>query len=319
MLALLYAVAETVDVVVDDSGYSEQDDTERTDGQGGARRTVAAETVDGMLGGLDVHGLDDEQVVVERDDRVHQGDEYEQVEPGVEGGHEDEELREESGKRGNTGQGEEAERHEEGQLRVGAVQAVVVVDVDFPAVLLDDVDDGKGTEVGDHVDQQVEDERGHALCRSAHDGQYEVAGLADGGEGHEALEVLLPDGEEVGDGDGGDDDPEETDAPHAEERFRAEDLHEDGHEHKGCRALGNHAEVTGHDGGCALVGVGGPQVEGDKRDFEAHARDEQHEGEDAQGGLPSCRQCRRSRACLPHRRRAICRRATGRRRRGPAG
>ena len=229
----LKSVAESVDVVVDHAGNAEQDYASRTDGEGGTRSAVALEVGDGLLVGVDVHGLDNEQVVVQRDHGVDQCQEHEQVESSVEGCHEDEELREEACKRGNTSEGEEAEGHEEGQLGIGLVEPVVVVHTDFSAVLLNNMEHGESAEVGCHVDEEIEDEGGHALRSAAHDAEHEVACLRDGGEGHEALEIFLANGKEVGNRDGSKDDPEEAHAPHALEGFGAEELHEDGHEHEG--------------------------------------------------------------------------------------
>ncbi len=70
-----------------------------------AKRSEAcgAEGRHGTLLGRDIHGLDNEEIVVERDDGVDQGDEHEDVDRYRtlrEGRGEDEELAEESGERG---------------------------------------------------------------------------------------------------------------------------------------------------------------------------------------------------------------------------
>ena len=98
----LKSVSKAVNVVVDAADKAEQDDTCRTDGEGSTRATVALESGDGIVVGLDVHGLDNHQVVVERDDRVDQGNEDQEMETGLEGCHEDEELGEETCKRRDT-------------------------------------------------------------------------------------------------------------------------------------------------------------------------------------------------------------------------
>lgn len=275
-------VAKEVYVIVETAGDAKQHHTEHADAKGGTRAAVAAEGGDGGLVGLNVHGLDDEQVVVERNDGVDQGYEHEEMIAGIERCHEHEELGEETCERGDTGQGEEAERHEERELRVGAVKAVVVVHAYLAAVLLYHVKHGEGAEVGGHVDEEVEHKGGHALRRATHNSQYEVAGLRDGGEGHETLEVFLADGEEVGHGDGGDDNPEEAFAPEAEEGIGTEHFHQDGHEHEGGGALGDDAQITGNDGRSSLIGVGRPEMEGHEGNLEAETGDEEHEAEHAQ-------------------------------------
>ena len=62
--------------------------------------------------------LHDQQVVVERDNRIGQGDEHQERIASVECCHEHEELREETSEGRNTSQREEAERHEERELGV---------------------------------------------------------------------------------------------------------------------------------------------------------------------------------------------------------
>ena len=277
----LEAVTERVDVVVEHAAQTAHDDAGDAEEQGEAGVDVATEGGYGVVGRCDVHGLNDEQVVVERDDGVGQGDEHQQGVACVEGGHEHEELAEEACKWGYACQGEEAERHEEGQLGVGAVEAVVVGDVDLAAAFLHRGHDGEGTEVGNHVDQEVEHEGRHALRRAVHNSEHKIACLRNGREGHEALDVVLTDGEEVGHGDGGHDEPVEGGVPGIHEVALGKCLHEDGHEHKGGSTLGDDAEVGGDGGGGSLVGVGCPEVEGHEGNLEAHARDEEQQAEDA--------------------------------------
>ena len=200
----------------------------------------------------------------------------------LESSHEDEELGEEAGERRDTCQGEQAKRHEERELGVGLVESVVVVDANLAGVLLNRGHHNEGAEVGGHVDEEVEHEGGHALRRAVHHAENEVTSLRNGGESHKALEVLLANGEEVGDGDRGDDDPEEPHVPRLNEGAGAEGFHQHGHQHEGGRAFGDDAEITRHHGRRAFIGVGCPEVEGNERYLEAHARDEEHEAEDAQ-------------------------------------
>ena len=64
----LKSVSKTVDVVVDAADEAEQDDAGGADGQSCASATVALEGGNGIVVGLDVHGLDNHQIIVERDD-----------------------------------------------------------------------------------------------------------------------------------------------------------------------------------------------------------------------------------------------------------
>ena len=171
------SVGKAVDEVVGNTADAEEHHACHAEEEGGAAVAVNPESGERILVGDDVHGLDDKQVVVERDDGVDQCNEHQPVPSGVEGCHEDEELREEACKRGDTCEREEAERHEERQLWVALVEAVVAVDGDAAGVLLYHGDDGKGSEVGHHIDEEVEYQRCHTLCRSVHQTEYEVSGL----------------------------------------------------------------------------------------------------------------------------------------------
>ena len=244
-----------------------------------------------MVALADVHCLDNLQIVVERDDGVDQGDEDHGVGPSAHRGgdivpldtsHKDEELREHARKRGNAAQREEGERHEEAQLRIGGVETVVVADLRLATiVLLYHGDDGEDRHVGHHVDEDVVGEGGGThLPARAHGSQHDVASLGDGAEGHEPLELILSDGEEVGDGDG--------EHHHDHHQYlpvhdhRAKDMVEDGEEREGCRTLGNDAQIARDGGWRTLVGVGGPEVEGHERNLEAQSAEEEDQSHEQQ-------------------------------------
>ena len=202
----------------------------------------------------------------------------------MEGGGEDEELREEAGKRRDTCQGEQGQGHEEGQFRVGAVEAVVLVELELVRTDGYDGDDGEHAEVRKEVDEYIVDQGGHTLGGAADGTQQDVARLRDAGEGHEAFQVFLTHREEVGQGDGGDDDPVEGFLPLADQG--GEDFKEEGRQHEGGRAFGHDAEVGSHRTRSALVHVGCPQVEGHQGNLKAHAGEEEYEAHDLQGFGP---------------------------------
>lgn len=276
-------IGEGVNPVVGYAADAEKEYAGDADGESPAGGAVYTESGEWLVVGRDIHGLDDKQIVVEGDDGIDKGYQYEPVAHathGLEGCHEDEELREEACEGRDACQGEEAERHKEGEARVGLIEPGVVVDANLACVLFNRGEHGEGAEVGGKINEEVENQGGHALCGAVHDAEHEVAGLRNGGEGHESLEVLLADGEEVGHGNGGNDNPEAGPVPFCDEL--AEDLLQHGEEHEGCGALGNHAEITGNDGGSALIGVGRPEVEGHEGNLKAHAGDEEREAEDGE-------------------------------------
>ena len=110
--------AEAVNIVIEHTTETEDDHTCEADGQGNASVGITLESGNRILIGVDVHGLHDQQVVVERDNRIGQGDEHQERIASVECCHEHEELREETSEGRNTSQREEAERHEERELGV---------------------------------------------------------------------------------------------------------------------------------------------------------------------------------------------------------
>ena len=280
-MLFLQTERELVDTVIYHAGNAQHDDAGRAQQEADARVVIALEGNDGLVALVDVHGLHHAQVVVQGQHRVDQSDEHQQVEAAFEGCREDEELREEACEGRDACQGEQGQRHQEGQARVGGVQAIIVCQRYLARALHDDVDDREDAQVGEEVNQHVVNQRGHTHRRAGDDAQHDVACLRDAGEGHQSHQVLLAQGEEVGQGDGENDDPVEDSLPFR--HHRGEHLDEDQHQHEGCRAFGNDAQVGRHRAGRTLVDVGRPQVEGNQRNLEAHTGEEEHQCHDLQG------------------------------------
>ena len=149
--------------------------------------------------------------------------------------------------------------------------------------MLYDIHHGKGAHVGCHIDEEIENHGCHALRCAAHEGEHEVTGLRDGRECHETLEVFLTNSEEVGNGDRSNDDPEKGSVPGFKETtVSGEYFREHCEKHKGCTSLRNHAQIARNDGGCTFVSVGCPEVEGNKRNLEAHTGDEEEHAEEGE-------------------------------------
>lgn len=62
---LVETVGEAIDVVVGNADKTEEDYASHTDEERGASVAIALEGGEGLVIGLDIHGLYDEQVVVE--------------------------------------------------------------------------------------------------------------------------------------------------------------------------------------------------------------------------------------------------------------
>lgn len=225
----------------------------------------------------DVHGLDHQQVVEKGDDGVHQRQEHDQPPPLGKGRREDEELREETGKRGDAAQREQGQRQHQRQAGVRAVKPAVGVAAGPAArVLLDGADNGKDGHVGRHIHGHIKHQRGHALRRAREHAQKDITGLRDAAEGHETLHVALQDGHQVGHGDADDGKQghgERPVFPHQREHL----AQDDGQGH-GSGSLGNDTEVGRHAGRRPLVDIGRPQVEGHEAHLEAHPGQEEHQG-----------------------------------------
>ena len=147
-------------------------------------------------------------------------------------------------------------------------------------MLFDGRNDAENGEVGRHVYQHVEHERSHPDGAAADHGQHDIAGLRDGREGHETLQVGLPDGEKVGDRDRKHRHGIEQCLPLAD--HRAEDLHQHGHQHERRRGLRHDREVGSHGRRRTLVGIGRPEMERHERNLEPQPGEEEDHRHDLQ-------------------------------------
>lgn len=98
-----HGIQRAVDVDVDATYQSDEDDAQHTQDEAGTLAPVALDGGNDAVVLTQEHGLDHQQVVVERDDGVDQRDEHEHVDGHralMAGADEDEELAEEACKRG---------------------------------------------------------------------------------------------------------------------------------------------------------------------------------------------------------------------------
>ena len=140
------------------------------------------------------------------------------------------------------------------------VQTVIVVHLQLSAALLYNRDHSKYAHVGCQIHQYVVHQCGHAVGTAANNSQHDVTCLRDGREGHEAFQVLLTNGKEVGNGDGGNDHPVKYFLPLCYNGSKYFD--ENSHQHECSRSFGNNAEVAGYGCRCSFVYICCPQVEG---------------------------------------------------------
>ena len=147
-----------------------------------------------------------------------------------------EELREEAGERRDTSQREQCQRHNEGQVRVCAVESVVSVAVGTSGLLFNDADDAEYCQVCNHIDCQVINQRGDTLSAVGQCAKHQITGLRDTTVSHESFHVFLQYGKEVSYGDCDYDDNAQHQAPVF--YHLCENLHHDGCQRKGCSTFG---------------------------------------------------------------------------------
>ena len=213
---------------------TQQQDACHTNHQAQTHGTSVLESRNRLFVRCDEHGLDNQQVVIQRDDRINQSNEHNQVITAIEGCCKYEELAEEAGKRWNTCQREQGQGHDHGEFRIGLVEAVVIVTSQLAmGVVLYGCDYTEYAEVGHDINHHVVNQRSHALRSACQYGQHDVAGLRDTTECHEALQLALAHGKQVTDGDGRYNDDAEHQAPMF--GHRTEYLYQDYHGSKsGC-------------------------------------------------------------------------------------
>lgn len=108
---------------------------------------------------VDEHGLNNEQIVVERHNGVDQRYEHKYVKghrTGSNTGRENEKLAEETRKRRNTGKREHGKHHRERQLGVSRIQVVVRVHIDTSGLVLYRRDNTESGKIGEYVYKYIE-------------------------------------------------------------------------------------------------------------------------------------------------------------------
>lgn len=193
-------VAEGIDCSVNAACDAEKQYTGSAKQQRYSRVVVAAECFNRIIVGIDVHCFYNNQIVVKRDYRIDQSNEYQHMEAGMERSHEDKELGEEACERRYSRKREQAQGHEERELGVCLIETVVFAYTYLAAVLFHRIDNRKCTEVGCKVYKKVEHQGCHALGSAGNYAEHEVACLRNCGERHESFDVVLAKCKEVGNG-----------------------------------------------------------------------------------------------------------------------
>ena len=166
------------------------------------------------LGGLvEIHDLDDAQIVEGAHRAQQHADDGEAVEPGLDRRGEHIELGEEAGERRNAGEREHHRRQEERHRRVGARKPRQIGDgLDIFAVAAHRQDAGECSQRHHQIDRHIERDALRALDRAGREADQREAHMADRGIGHQPLDVGLPDRREGAERHRGDRD-EDDDLP----------------------------------------------------------------------------------------------------------
>ena len=105
---------------------TQQQDASQAGQQADAHGTTVLKGRNRLFVWSDEHSLDNQQVVIQGDNRINQSNEHNQVVTAIKGCCKYEELAEEAGKRWNTCQREQGQGHHHREFRVGFIQTVVV-------------------------------------------------------------------------------------------------------------------------------------------------------------------------------------------------
>ena len=233
------------------------------------------EAADGLV---EIHDLDDADIVVGADDGGEHADDGERIEAGIDGGEEDVPLAEEAGEPGNAGQREHQDRQDRRHHRIGRGDAGDVVDVlDIALLAAHGQDEGEGAERHRQVDKHVDDDAAHAGFRVGGKADQREAHVADRRIGHQPLEVALADRGEGAQHHRGDRDEDDDLLPVGGDRL--ERAHGDAHDQRHGRHLGRSGEEGGHRRRRAFVDVRSPHVERHGRDLEDEAGEHEDEAE----------------------------------------
>lgn len=145
--------------LVEIAAYTKGYDTEGAESQSYLGVAIACKRRQRIIVLINVHSFNDEQIIIKTDNRINQCHKQNDIRQGASTlhcRHEDEELAEHTCKGRNTTQREESKCHEECQLGIGCIQAVVSSHFSCSAVLFFNyADDGKDTKVSYHINQDI--------------------------------------------------------------------------------------------------------------------------------------------------------------------
>lgn len=228
----------------------------------------------------EVHRLDDEQVVVDRDHRHDEADEGEPQAALIDDRREEVELPGEARRRRDARHREQRNRHDGGEDGRSSRESRDVRHVGLAALRLDGGQHGESADVRKGVEREVEEQRLHARRIRRDDADEHVADLRDGRICEHALHVVLHDRHDVAADhrDGGENGQKRE--PHAAQR--REYRQDEAQEHGESRRLRPHGEERGDRRGRSLVDVGRPHVERYHRQLEEDAGKDERHADDAE-------------------------------------
>ena len=228
---------------------------------------------------VEIHDLDDGQIIEGAHHAGQHADHRERVEPGFDGGEEHVELGEEAGERRNAGEREQQHRQEERHGRRRARKAGEIADVFHEHAIASHAQNtSECAERHRYIDRHVDEHALHALGGAGGQADQREAHVADRGIGHQPLDVALADGSEGAERHRGDRDEHHDLLPLVRDAGKSDHgcAHEDGD-------AGNFRR--GGEEGChrrrrAFIDVGRPHVERHRRNLEAEADEHKHQAED---------------------------------------
>ncbi len=227
---------------------------------------------------VEVHELDDAQVVEGADDGEENADQGQPPEIDPHDGFEHQQLGHEADGGGYAGHGEHDEGHHGRVPGVSAVEPFEVVQIfGVEALAADNQQQTEGARRHGGVDDGVEHGRGIALSAAGQEAEKDEADVGDGGVGQHALDIALGDGDQIAQAHGQEGEDDEHALPVRVQPVQP--VHQQPNREGKGGDLGGAAQEEGHGGGGALIDVRHPHVEGYGAELEPDADDQKDEPE----------------------------------------
>jgi len=132
---------------------------------------------DGYIRFHDKHGLYNEQIIIQGDDGVDYGNQYEDIKTFFGGSRKEEELSKETSHRRDTSQRKHTEHHDQTEAGIGFVKTVVVFDILLIRKIANCGNNAKGAKVRKDINHNVINNRSHSKLVATNHPKKDKSGL----------------------------------------------------------------------------------------------------------------------------------------------